>query len=510
MEDKARSFLLSRIRKGIMGVSAILGLAASVLMLAAQAAGEVRAMQPVREPAVAGQFYPEEPALLKKMILDFLEAASAGPNKIPPMAILAPHAGYMYSGGVAGWSYAQIRGQNLDTVVVLSPSHRTGFRGVSVWPKGSYRTPLGVVGVDEERCNLLLQASPMIRDFPEAHGREHALEVQIPFLQETLAQGWKLIPLVMGSHDLNTARELAGALEKVLAGTRFLVVASSDLSHFHPAEVAEKMDRRVLQYLENVDPEGLWEEVSVGRLEACGIGPILTALCFVRTAGVKSGEVLGYSHSGDVSGDRSRVVGYGAVCWRRAMQNQTQQTPKVGVDLGLTQEEKRLLKDIARQSIASALKGEPAPQIQDVPPKLKEPRGAFVTLEKNKRLRGCIGFIHASKPLYETVREMARAAAFEDPRFPPLTQEEWSKVEIEISVLTPMQRIKEISQLKVGTHGLYMVRGSRRGLLLPQVATDNGWDLETFLSQTCIKAGLPPDAWKDPKTEIYAFSADVF
>lgn len=493
-----------------MRIPGISGLAMSVMMLAAQAAGEVRAMQPVREPAVAGQFYPDDPVLLKRKILGFLEAASPSPGKAAPMAILAPHAGYMYSGGVAGWSYAQIRGQSLDTVVVLSPSHRVGFRGVSIWPRGSYRTPLGAVGVDEQRCNLLMQASPMIRDLPEAHGREHALEVQIPFLQESLAEGWKLIPLVMGSQDLDTARELSRALEKALAASRFLVVASSDLSHFHPAEAAEKMDRRVLQYLEKVDPEGLWEELSEGKLEACGIGPILTALCLVRSAGVNRGEVLAYSHSGDVSGDRSRVVGYGAVCWRMGMQQHNQPIPKVGVDLGLTQEEKRLLKEIARQSIASALKGEPAPELLDVSPKLKEHRGAFVTLEKNKRLRGCIGFVQAAKPLYETVREMAKAAAFEDPRFPPLTQEEWPKVEIEISVLTPLQRVSDISQLKVGLHGLYMVRGPRRGLLLPQVATDNNWDLETFLSQTCLKAGLPPDAWKDPQTEIYAFSADVF
>ncbi len=487
-----------------------MGLLMSVTMLAAQAAGEVRAMQPVREPAVAGQFYPDQAELLKRNIQSFLEAAPPGLGKTPPMAILAPHAGYMYSGAVAGWSYAQVRGQSLETVVVLSPSHRVGFRGVSVWPRGSYRTPLGVVKVDEERCALLMKTSPMIRDLPEAHGREHALEVQIPFLQESLQQGWKLIPLVMGSQDLDTARELAGALEKVLVGARFLVVASSDLSHFHPAEAAEKMDQKVLQYLQKVDPEGLWEEVSGGRLEACGIGPILTALCLVRRAGVDRGEVLGYSHSGNVSGDRSRVVGYGAVCWRREMQQHKEQSPKVGVDLGLAPEEKRLLKEIARQSIALAFKGEPAPEIPDIPPRLKEHRGAFVTLEKNKRLRGCIGFIQATKPLYETVREMARAAAFEDPRFPPLTQEEWPKVDIEISVLTPMQRVRDISQLKVGVHGLYMVRGARRGLLLPQVATENGWDLETFLSQTCIKAGLPPDAWKDPQTEIYAFSADVF
>lgn len=493
-----------------MRIPGILALLASLLMLSALANGEVRAMQPVREPSVAGQFYPEQPESLKREIRNFLQAPPLSPAEPPPLAILAPHAGYMYSGAVAGRSYALVKGRRLDTVVVLSPSHRVGFRGVSVWPKGGYRTPLGVVPVDDERCLLLMESAPMVREFPEAHGREHALEVQIPFLQESLSGGWKLIPLVMGSQDLKTARDLAGALEKVLAGSRFLVVASSDLSHFHPAEAAQRMDQKVLQYLERVDPEGLWEEVSGGRLEACGIGPILTALCMVKSLGVTKGEVLVYSHSGEISGDRARVVGYGAVCWRKVMQEGRQAIPKVGVDLGLSQEERKLLKELARESIVSALEGKPLPRLSEVPPGLQEHRGAFVTLEKNKRLRGCIGFIQATRPLYETVQEMARAAAFEDPRFSPLTREELPKVEIEISVLTSMERITDPSQVKVGTHGLYLVRGVRRGLLLPQVATDNGWDLETFLSQTCIKAGLPPDAWKDPDTEIYTFSADVF
>ena len=467
-------------------------------------------MQPVREPAVAGQFYPSQPDSLRRSILQFLDVAPPVHGKGRPMAILAPHAGYVYSGQVAGWSYAQVRGESLETVVVLSPSHRVGFRGVSVWPRGAYRTPLGTVPVDEDRCLLLMQSSPMIRDIPEAHGPEHALEVQIPFLQVSLAPGWKLIPLVMGTQDLATAQELARALETAVAGSRFLVVASSDLSHFHEAGPAEQMDRKALRYMEEVDPQGLWAEVSSGRLEACGIGPVLTVLWLAKGAGIERGELLRYAHSGDISGDRSRVVGYGAMCWRKEMQGQVGRTGKVGVDLGLNQDEKKLLKEIAKQSIASALEGKPAPGVQDVPARLQEPRGAFVTLEKNNRLRGCIGFIHATRPLHETVREMARAAAFEDPRFPPLTREEWPQVEVEISVLTPMQRVTDISQIQVGIHGLYMVRGPRRGLLLPQVATENGWDLETFLAQTCIKAGLPPDAWKDPKTEIYAFSADVF
>lgn len=472
--------------------------------------GEVQAMEPVREPAVAGHFYPINPNELRSKVEEYLREAKLIVSDTPPVAILAPHAGYMYSGPVAGWSYRQVMGAKFETVVVISPSHRFAFRGVSVWPRGGYRTPLGTVPVDEEVCTQLMKMSPLIQDIPQAHGNEHALEVQIPFLQVALEPGWKLVPLVMGSQDLVTARELSTVLRKVLEGKRNLVVASSDLSHFHSAHKAEQMDRRALAFMEEVDPEGLWKEVSNGSVEACGVGPVLTVLCFVREAGVKRGKLLRYNHSGDVSGDRMRVVGYGAMSWGDTMEGKKKED-KVGVDLGLSQEEKDLLKDIARKSIESALNGLPAPDPPHaLSPKMKEPRGAFVTLQKGHRLRGCIGFIQATKPLHETVKEMARAAAFDDPRFPPLTKEEWPQVDIEISVLTPLERIEDPSQIKVGVHGIYIVKGARRGLLLPQVAVEYGWDRETFLEQTCIKAGLPPDAWKDPKTEIYVFSADVF
>jgi AmmeMemoRadiSam system protein B/AmmeMemoRadiSam system protein A len=473
--------------------------------------GEVQAMEPVREPAVAGYFYPRDPDELRTKVEGFLKEAKLLVSDGPPIAILAPHAGYVYSGPVAGWSYRQVMGQRFETVVVLSPSHRFGFKGISVWPKGSYRTPLGTVPVDEEVCAELMRMTTLIRDIPQAHENEHALEVQIPFLQVALQPGWKLVPLVMGSQDLETAKELSGALKKVLEGRSHLVVASSDLSHFHSAQRAEEMDRKALTFMEGVDPEGLWKEVSRGSVEACGVGPVLTVLCMVREMGVKKGKLLRYNHSGDVSGDRTRVVGYGAMSWGDSMETGKKKEERVGVDLGLSREEKDLLKEIARKSIETALQGLPPPSgPEGLSPKLKEPRGAFVTLQKGHRLRGCIGFIQATKPLHETVKEMARAAAFDDPRFPPLTKEEWPEVDIEISVLTPLERVEDVSKIKVGVHGIYIVKGARRGLLLPQVAVEYGWDRETFLEQTCLKAGLPPDAWKDPKTEIYVFSADVF
>jgi AmmeMemoRadiSam system protein A len=182
---------------------------------------------------------------------------------------------------------------------------------------------------------------------------------------------------------------------------------------------------------------------------------------------------------------------------------------KTGIDMGLTDDEKQALLQIARASIQAELAGKKPPAAKGQGA-LEEKRGAFVSLKKRGRLRGCIGFIEARKPLAKTVEEMAIAAAFQDPRFEPLKKEELKDLRLEISVLTPLRKTTDVGQIEVGTHGLYVRKGGCAGLLLPQVATEYGWDRDTFLKETCCKAGLAPDAWCDPETEIYLFSADVF
>jgi AmmeMemoRadiSam system protein A len=182
---------------------------------------------------------------------------------------------------------------------------------------------------------------------------------------------------------------------------------------------------------------------------------------------------------------------------------------KDDIDMGLSDDEKQALLRIARASIQAELAGN-KPQAVKGQGTLEEKRGAFVSLKKRGRLRGCIGFIEAKKPLARTVEEMAVAAAFHDPRFEPLNKEELEELRLEISVLTPLRKVADTGEIEVGTHGLYIRKGGRAGLLLPQVATEYGWDGDTFLKETCRKAGLAPDAWRDPETEIYLFSADVF
>lgn len=225
--------------------------------------------------------------------------------------------------------------------------------------------------------------------------------------------------------------------------------------------------------------------------------------------GAVHSEVLDVADSGDASGDTSKVVGYmAAAFWTQKEKNMSEKNKAMQDELNA--EDQKLLKEIARKAILSALSGETYEGPESVPDTLQSPCGAFVTLTKNHQLRGCIGHIVASAPLVDTVRAVAAAAALEDPRFSPVTQKEWSDIDIEVSVLTPLERVENIDDITPGVHGLYIRMGRRSGLLLPQVATEYGWNRVTFLEQTCRKAGLRKNDWKEPDVEIYWFKAQVF
>lgn len=492
-------------------LTAVLGyLATSVAVAAAKTA----AAEEIREPAIAGTWYPGSPGELRQQVVSFLAgvpaASTVAPDKV--VALIAPHAGYTYSGQVAAYAYKQIDGRSFDTVVVIAPSHRIPFSGVAVYDRGGFRTPLGVMEIDRELIATLEKKDKRFRYVPDAHAQEHALEIQLPFLQVLLPKA-KLVPLLMGDQDRATCEALADALASVCAGKSVLIVASSDLSHFHPYDAAKRLDQVVLDQVSGFDPNGLLEGLAQSRCEACGGGPIVSAMLAARKLGAARSKVLHYANSGDVTGDKSRVVGYMAaalVSDRPEGQEAKPSTASAGADVGLSREEKETLLKLARQTIEARCQGKPAPKPDATSPRLKEPRGAFVTLHKKGELRGCIGHIVAVRPLVESVAEMAEAAAFQDPRFPSVRKEEVRELEIEISALTPMQRISDPKEVEVGRHGLYMKRGARSGLLLPQVATEQGWNRTQFLENTCRKAGLDRDAWKDPTMEIYIFSADIF
>lgn len=471
-----------------------------------------KGMEGIREPAVAGMFYPERAEVLSQDVKRYLEGAKKKKIDGEIIALISPHAGYMYSGQVAAHAYKLLKEKTFPTVLIVAPSHRAMFKGVSIYDRGGYKTPLGVVPVDIEISRRIMEKRKEIQFIPEAHREEHSLEVQIPFLQVVLGT-FKLIPIVMEPYwSWETCEYLSKAIAETVKDNKVLLIASSDLSHFHPYEKAIELDRIVLNHIERFDPEGLFKDLKQNRCEACGGGPIITVMLAARELGANKGKVLKYLNSGDVSGDRSRVVGYGATVLYREMQGieKMKEEKNVGIDLGLSEEEKKTLHHIAKTVIENKLKGKPVPEFKIDSPILKENRGAFVTINKRGQLRGCIGYIEAYKPLHRTIEEMAEAAAFRDPRFPPVTERELPELEIEISVLTPLRRINDIKEIEVGKHGIYIKKGWHSGLLLPQVATEYDWDRQTFLEHTCLKAGLPTNSWKDEDTEIYIFSADIF
>jgi MEMO1 family protein len=464
---------------------------------------------PIRSPAVAGTFYPADAGALTGQISGFLKAVPVRSLPGSVQAIIVPHAGYSYSGQVAAHAYKLLQGMHYDSVIVIAPSHRYSFRGAAVYPKGSYQIPLGRIPVDSDLAQKLMQESSLITAIPEAHAREHALEVQLPFLKTVLGD-FTLLPLVMGSCDYAACESIAEALYRCVKNKHVLIVASSDLSHYHPYQTAVTLDHKVIDYVMNLDAGGLYHAITTDQCEACGAVPIIAALLCAQKLGACRAEQLWYATSGDVGGgDKSAVVGYLAAALivppdssgtRRA----------VGVDLGLTDQEKKVLHTIAAAAIEAGCTGQKMPSLPPLSETLREKRGAFVTLHKGNALRGCIGYIRAQKPLYQTIQEMAQAAAFQDTRFKPVTRDELKDITIEISVLTPLQKIKRVDDIAVGTHGIYIVKDYHAGLLLPQVATENKWDRETFLRHTCTKAGLPEHAWRESDAEIYIFSADIF
>ena len=490
----------------------ILSIVLSLIPCALWGEGKGKAMsgQNVRESVIAGSWYPGDPARLTEDIKGYL--AQVPEHKIDGelIALISPHAGYVYSGQVAAHAYKLLEGKKYDIVVIVSPSHRAYFQGASVYPMGGYRTPLGIVPVAEEITEALMKKSPHIDFIPQAHSQEHSLEIQLPFLQVVL-KDFRLVPIVMGQQDLPMCKELSAAIADVIKGKNALLIASTDLSHFHTYDEAVALDRKFVQNVDAFDPEGLSKALKGGQCEACGGGPVVAVMLAAQALGADKSEVLNYANSGDVTGDHDRVVGYMAgALYRSTGSAGAHAKEKVGIDLGLSEEDKKTLHEIAHTVIWNKASGKEVPEFKITSERLKELRGAFVTITKKGSLRGCIGHIKGVKPLYKSVEEMAAAAAFQDPRFPPVTKNELKDLDIEISVLTPFEQISDVNKIEVGKHGLYIERGFYSGLLLPQVATEYNWDRDTFLAQTCRKAGLPTDAWKDKDTKIYIFSADIF
>jgi hypothetical protein len=480
---------------------------------AAEGAGEPK----VRPAAVAGSFYPADPQELSKMIDDMLAKATPRPVDGTIIAAVAPHAGYPYSGPVAAWTYAALKGHKFSRVVVIAPSHYVGFDFTSVYDGDAYTTPLGQVPVDKEFAQRLAKMDATIRLSDKGHqatadAPEHSVEVELPWLQKILGK-FELVPIVMGDQSYESSRALGVALAKMLRNDHdTLVLASSDLSHYHPYADAETIDHKTLHALEAYDYYSMSRNFQYrgpgqpGIWEACGGAPIVAAMIYAERIGANKAEVLKYANSGDITGDKSRVVGYSADLFVKSAQG-AEATPP----FSLSDQEKAELLALARKSVEYMItKNEPYAPTAPEGETLNREYGAFTTLTESGALRGCIGYTAPIKPLYMTVRDTATLAALRDPRFAPVTAAELPKLAYEISVLSPLRRVTDVEQIKVGRDGLIMKNGDFEGLLLPQVPVEQNWDRETFLNQTCAKAGMDQSCWKDENTDIFSFTAVVF
>ena len=463
----------------------------------------------VRQPEVAGGFYPANPDELTKMVDGFLAKAHPANISGPIIALISPHAGYQYSGVVAAYGYALLMSHHYQRVVVIAPSHQEAFNFTSVYDGDAYATPLGMVPVDKAFVRKVVAEGGSIRLSSRGHDRggqqgEHAVEVELPFLQRTLGT-FQLVPIIMGNQSYEASRALGVTLAKLITNSDTLIVASSDLSHYHPYADATRIDHNTLQAIQEYDYFNLSRNLQAQVWEACGGAPIVATMIAAERLGANRIDLLKYASSGDVTGDKARVVGYGALALYKSSSAKATQPSFL-----LTTNEKQELLQVARKSVEAAVRERKIYQPSTTSAVLQQDRGAFVTLKINGELRGCIGYMAPLKSLIDTVRDVAALAALRDPRFPPVTSLEVTNLQYEISVLSPLQRVHDVKDIRVGQHGLMLINGQNEGVLLPQVPVEQGWDRKTFLEETARKAGLPASAWKDESTDIFEFTALVF
>jgi len=449
-------------------------------------------MATVRPAAVAGYFYPGNRSELEQAVRGLLAAVPNVPDDSVPKAMIAPHAGYVYSGPVAATAYARLlpaKGR-IARVVLIGPAHRVALRGLAVSSVEAFATPLGSVPVDREAVANLL-ALPQVQTFDEAHAGEHSLEVHLPFLQETLGD-FAIVPVVVGAAS---AEDVAQALDLVWGGPETLIVVSSDLSHYLDYQSARRIDAATSQAIEHLRPD------DIGRDQACGRTPITGLLAVARRRSLVC-RTVDLRNSGDTAGSKDRVVGYGSYLFFEP-----------DASARLRERHGETLIEVASASIAHGLeRGRPlAVAPREFPREIREHGACFVTLKTEGELRGCVGSPEAWRPLVEDVAENSYRAAFADSRFMPLTPEEWPGVDIAISVLSPPVPIACASEaellraIRPMVDGLILADRGRRGLFLPAV-WEKLSDPAEFVRQLKRKAGLPPHHWS-PTVQVFRFTA---
>jgi len=455
--------------------------------------------------AVAGSFYSDDKTELSSQMRSLLQTATKFDKK-DVQAIIVPHAGYVFSAQTAATAYATLN-KKYKNIFVIGSSHHVNFDGASIYNVGNYKTPLGEIQTNQTIVSQLMKDSLFTYN-RDAHVKEHTLEVQLPFLQSIYGDELNIVPIIMATQNMESIIKISQILKPYFDDENNLFVISTDLSHYPDYEDANVVDRRTLNALIQNNPQEFINTIVENEgsqtkglvTSACGWSSLLVLLNMTKDENYKY-EIVEHKNSGDTQyGDKNRVVGYGAL---RVYKNSDK--------FFLTHEEKKELLQLAKLSLYESTINNKRVDIDEstVSPKLKQHLGAFVTLHKEKQLRGCIGQFEPNLPLYKVVVEMAISAARFDNRFNPVDVDELKDIDLEISVLTPRKRINSIDEIKIGRDGIYIVYGNKNGTYLPQVATDMNWNVEEFVRSCCEeKAGINPNKCKD--AELFTYEAIVF
>ncbi len=474
-----------------------------------------------RDAIVAGSFYPDNPDALKAQLESlFAQAEPARPageyvkTHDNVLAIIAPHAGYVYSGKVAASSFNQIDpDKEYENIFVITSSHRVMFKGASIYNQGDYITPLGKVKVNKELATKLIEENSIFVYNEEVHSSEHSLEVQLPFLQYKLKKEFQIVPIVTGTQTLGEVKKIAEILYPYFNENNLFII-SSDFSHYPKYKDALIVDKKTgdaitansVAKLVVAINENASANIPNLATSLCGWPAVLTLLNITEKHPEMQVIQVDYQNSGDALADKSRVVGYHSIIFAKKKVKDMSENQFI-----ITDQEKEVLLKIARNTIDEYIENKKIPHIDgsDITNTMKSECGAFVTLHKEGALRGCIGCFTADEPLYAIVQKMAIAAATEDHRFSVVKKDEMKEIDLEISVLTPLKKINSIDEIEMGKHGIYIKKGFATGTFLPQVATETGWTKEEFLGYCSRnKAGIGWEGWKE--ADIYIYEALVF
>lgn len=400
----------------------------------------------VRQPAVAGQFYPGSPDKLRAMIDSLVDRKA---KKEAVIGLLSPHAGYIYSGAVAAAVISRIKFK--DTFVIIGPNH-TGMGGpFSIMTRGVWQTPLGGVDIDSELATQILAASSHLAEDSAAHRYEHSIEVQLPFLQY-FKPDVRLVPILLSPAAAGACKEIGGAIARAVVhlARDVVIMASSDMSHYEPQESAVEKDNQAIDAILDLDEDELLRRVTAHNISMCGYGPAISLISAARELGAKKGQLIKYQTSGDVSGDYSRVVGYAGII--------------------LTAGEVTSLAGLAREAVEAYVTRGEGIEAGELTPEMGEKSGVFVSIKKAGTLRGCIGTFEPCRDnVAEEIIANAVSSATRDPRFPPVSPDELKELSYSVDVLTRPEPVASEDELDARKYGVIVETGPRRGLLLPDL-----------------------------------------